>query len=136
VRSLVLFDTHVIIWSITGDRRLGRETRRLLQSAVSAGAAAISSAAVYELVWIAIQGRAKMETPYPAVLDGIIQAGFRILDIDEHTARSAAELALAHGDPIDRFIAAGAVNRAALLVTADEQLLDAALGIATHDARL
>jgi PIN domain nuclease of toxin-antitoxin system len=136
VSSLVLFDTHVIIWLIAGDRRLGLETRRLLQNAISAGVAAISSAVVYEFVWIATQGRAKMDTPYPDVLKGITQAGLHILDIDEHAARSAAELALTHGDPIDRFIAAGALNRAGLLVTADRKLLDAAIGIKTHDARL
>jgi PIN domain nuclease of toxin-antitoxin system len=136
VSSLVLFDTHVVIWSIAGDRRLGPETRSLLRSTINAGIAAISVASVYELAWVVLQQRAAIDQTYPDALEGLSKAGVRTVDINDATARTAAALDLGHGDPIDRFIAATALQTDGLLVTADRKLLEARLPLKTHDARL
>jgi PIN domain nuclease of toxin-antitoxin system len=136
VSSLVLFDTHVVIWSIAGDRRLGPETRSLLRNAINTGIAAISAATVYEFAWIVLKRRAAIDRPYPEALEGLSKAGVRTVGIDDATARTGASLDLGHGDPIDRFIAATALQTDGLLVTADRSLLEARFSLKTHDARL
>jgi PIN domain nuclease of toxin-antitoxin system len=110
VNSLVLFDTHVIVWSVTGDTRLGKETRGLLQRAISKGVATISAANVYELVWIAGYRNVTLGAPPDVILDRLAKSGLRVLEIDSAAARLAATLKLPHGDPIDRMLSAAALQ--------------------------
>lgn len=134
--ALVLFDTHAIVWSVAGDRRLGPETRMLLKRALATGIGAISAATSYELTWITARRQINLPAPPGRVLDDLAMAGMHILGIDDPIARDAATLDVDHGDPIDRLIAATAIRTTALLVTADEKLLESRLGLKTHDARL
>ena len=134
--SVVLLDTHVIIWLITGDRRLGRETRILLNKSIATGIAAISAISVYEFSWIVSRRQVGLGVSANTALDRLTDAGIRTLDMSGAIARLGAAMPLTHGDPMDRIIAATAMALDALLVTADEKLLATELSVSVHDARL
>jgi PIN domain nuclease of toxin-antitoxin system len=136
VASLVLLDTHVIVWLITGDKRLGRETRMLLDKSITTGIAAISAISVYEFSWIISRRQISLGVSADTALDRLTHSGIQTLDMSGAIARLGAEMPLTHGDPIDRIIAATALTLDALLLTADEKLLAAELSVSMHDARL
>jgi PIN domain nuclease of toxin-antitoxin system len=47
---VLLLDTHVLVWSVEGDeRRIGRQARRLLAHAESAGAVVVSPVTLFEI---------------------------------------------------------------------------------------
>jgi PIN domain nuclease of toxin-antitoxin system len=136
VASLVLLDTHVIVWLITGDKRLGRETRMLLDKSITTGIAAISAISVYEFSWIISRRQISLGVSADTALDRLTHSGIQTLDMSGAIARLGAAMPFTHGDPMDRIIAATAMALDALLVTADEKLLAAELAVSVHDASL
>lgn len=119
LRSVILLDTHALLWWTA-------EPHRLSKAAVSAieGADGLAVAAVtwYELGWLAHHGRVSVAIP--------IRTWLTELSRDVHTlplTPSIAETAVAlpetfPGDPADRLIFATAVEHGLRLVSKDRHL--------------
>ncbi len=133
---MVVLDTHVLIWFITGDSRLGRQAARAVSDAIASRTAALSAASVFELSWLATRQRIVLNAPVERYLSGLADAGLTVVVIDAAQALLASALPIRQGDPMDRFIAAAAIADEAMLVTADEALLNAGLTCPVLDARL
>lgn len=113
----LLLDTHVFLWWLDDDRRLGQSSRALL--AANDATVFVSAASAWE---IAIKVRTgKLRFPY-SVLGYTLMNGFQPLEITFAHAERAGALPLHHADPFDRMLVAQAQAEDLVLVTADDKL--------------
>ncbi|MCA3563421.1 MAG: type II toxin-antitoxin system VapC family toxin [Methylocystis sp.] len=133
---MAVLDTHVLVWFITGDSRLGPKALQAVSAAVASRTAVLSAASVFEVSWLASRKRIVLDTSVDRYIARLGDAGLGIVPIDAANAMLASALPIRQGDPIDRFIAAAAIAGEAVLVTADEALLQAGLACPVLDARL
>jgi len=115
----LLLDTHVFIWSVTGDRQLKRATRVHMSSAE---AVFVSAASIWE---IAIKARlGKIEGDPEALAAAIEASGFQELSVTTRHAAAVSKLPLHHNDPFDRLLLAQAFSEPLRLLTADRVLAE------------
>lgn len=113
----LLLDTHVVLWWLSDDRRLGAQARRLIAN--SGNHVAVSAASVWEMAIKSSIG--KLSVP-DDVTGAVVDCGFAPLAITmEHAAR-VGELPLVHRDPFDRMLIAQAQVERLELITGDAGL--------------
>jgi PIN domain nuclease of toxin-antitoxin system len=108
----LLIDTHIAIWWLAGDRRLGPAARETIESAEMAY---LSSVSVWEIV--IKQARGRLDLP-----DGFVAAllqDFTELPLRSDHALEGRSLPRFRGDPFDRMLVAQARVEGLRLVTAD-----------------
>lgn len=113
-----LLDTHVFLWAVTRNPRLGPETREVIRSI--ANDIFISVASIWE---ISIkQGIGKMPE-LPGEPDEMVgETGFNMLIINSDHAKTAGRLPLLHRDPFDRMLIAQAQIENLTLITDDQNI--------------
>jgi len=123
---LLLLDTHVWIWTLEGDRRIGRRTRQLLDRAAARDAVRVAAASVFEAAALYTSGRLRLASPLELWLSGALAgAGVRVAEIAGTVALDAGTIGReALPDPMDRVIVATARGLDGTLVTADRVILD------------
>jgi len=122
----LLLDSHVVLWWLTSDPRLGP---RCVDMIVGADEVAFSAVTPWEL---GIK-RASGKLSYPDDMVAQLRAsGFVERSITVEDGVLAAELPPHHRDPFDRMLIAQAISSAFVLVTSDDQL--AAYEVALLDA--
>lgn len=113
----LLLNTHVVLWWLSDDQRLGQESRR--QIANPGNRVAASAASAWEMAVKSSIG--KLSVP-DGVEGAILECGFKPLAITmEHAAR-VGELPLLHRDSFDRMLIAQAQLGGLDLLTADAGL--------------
>jgi PIN domain nuclease of toxin-antitoxin system len=113
----VLLDTHLFIWSVTGDRRLKPGLRTHL---ASAQAVYVSAASIWE---IAIKVRlGKIDGDPEKLVAAINSSGFLELAVTARHAAAVAKLPMHHSDPFDRLLLAQAFSEPLRLLTVDKVL--------------
>ena len=132
---LTVLDTHVLIWLDQDTPNLGVQSRRRADAALQEGDLAVSAISFWETAMLAAKGRIAMALPPSAWRRDLIGLGLVEIPVDGEIGVAAAEIDL-HGDPADRIIAATAMLRGAVLVTADSALLAWQGPIECVDARL
>jgi PIN domain nuclease of toxin-antitoxin system len=109
----LLLDTHVMLWWVADDDRLGSQAREAIaRSAV----VWVSAASVWEVAIKVALGRLQIPGPFSDAVDA---CGFDRLSIAFEHAWEVASLPLHHRDPFDRMLVAQAKLEALTLVTAD-----------------
>jgi PIN domain nuclease of toxin-antitoxin system len=111
----LLLDTHVWLWWLADDRRLGRRARQALanpRSEVYVSAASAWEVAIKEALGKLRLGKEDLETEIAA-------NGFLELPIRTRHALIAGRLAPIHEDPFDRMLVAQARVEDLVVVTAD-----------------
>ena len=115
----LLLDTHVVLWWLSDDQRLGEEARRLIAN--PGHYVAVSAVSVWEM---AIKSSIGKLTVPDDVGEAILASGFAPLAVTiEHAAR-VGELPWHHRDPFDRMLVAQAQVEGLELLTADAGLGD------------
>jgi PIN domain nuclease of toxin-antitoxin system len=115
----LLLDTHIFIWSVTGDRQLKRAMRVYMSSAE---AVFVSAASIWE---IAIKARlGKIEGDPEALAAAIEASGLQELPVTTRHAAAVSKLPLHHNDPFDRLLLAQAFSEPLRLLTADRVLAE------------
>lgn len=112
----LLLDSHVLVWWMADDRRLGATRRR----AIARAEARFSPLSVWELGLKELAGRAVFgdrELAQEWTAHGFVELPLT----SEHAARAQALPAI-HRDPIDRFLVAQALVEGLTLVTDDETI--------------
>jgi PIN domain nuclease of toxin-antitoxin system len=132
---MTLLDTHVMLWMDTDDARLGQAARRLIGDAWSRGEVAVSAISFWECALLSFAGRVQLPHSPTEWRAQLLDAGLGEAPIDGATGIQAVGLHDLHKDPADRLIIATAIRHAALLLTADDRLLDWPGDVARHDAR-
>jgi len=121
----VLLDTHVWVWLMLGDSRLGRGNRRMLEQAVPDGRLRVSVISVWEVAMLEAKGRLTLASDCESwVREALAAPGVRMVELTPHIAISSARLpGVFHGDPADRMLVATARESGAILLTADQAIL-------------
>ena len=115
---LYLLDTHVFLWFVMGDRRLGQEVNAIIRNA--AGQAYLSIASIWE---ISIkQGLGKLPPLTTDPKDVMSATGLMPLNISIEHAKLAGRLPLLHRDPFDRMLVAQAQIEDLILITSDPDI--------------
>lgn len=138
-RPVIVVDTHVLIWAIQGDRRLGSAAARAIGESGREGRVGVSAITPWEIALLTERGRLRLDRDVAEWIDAVLELpGSRLLPIEPAIAVGSVRLPGAFtSDPVDRLIVATARHHGARLLTADRAILDygAAGHVRTTDAR-
>jgi PIN domain nuclease of toxin-antitoxin system len=113
----LLLDTQILLWSMSGDRKLNASARSLI---ANADENFVSSATIWE---IAIKWKlGKIEFSPEIVAETLDAAGFEELQVTNRHAVATASLPLHHRDPFDRLLLAQAMVEGMRFLTSDARL--------------
>ncbi|HEX7708336.1 MAG TPA: type II toxin-antitoxin system VapC family toxin [Thermoanaerobaculia bacterium] len=124
----LLLDTHVLLWWVTGDRRLPKSLARAIESADAD--VAVSAASLWEIAIKRALGR--IDIDLEELIASIAADGFSELPLRFAHARALAELERLHEDPFDRMLIVQSIHEGRRLVTQDAAILSYA-GMAGFD---
>jgi PIN domain nuclease of toxin-antitoxin system len=128
---VILIDTHVLIWLVNGNPRLGLEARGLIDRGAATQSIHVSAITAWEIALLALKGRLELaDDPAVWIARAMTNIGTVPSPIDGDIAVAAASLITFHADPADRFLVATARHHGWLLLTADRAIL--AYGEAGH----
>lgn len=131
---MILLDTHVLLWTRLGSRRLGPRSRELLEQALREGTLAVSAIAFWEVAMLRRKGRIKLLRDVAAWRTRLLNDGLVEIPVDGAVAIRADSLDDFRADPADRIIVATALDGHGLL-TADERILNWRGSLNRLDAR-
>lgn len=114
----LLLDSHSFLWFVTGDGRLSRKARRVIEHGDST--VLLSAASVWELAIKHSLGRLELPSPFPEYMAEKVQAGIRVVPVELAHAMAVAALPFHHRDPFDRLIIAQAMCEHLPIVTSDK----------------
>lgn len=135
-QSLILLDTHCLIWMDQAHARMGLAARGLADAAMEAKELAVSVISFWEVALLVGKGRLRMRGRVARWRHDMLERGVVELPLGGGTCIAAAQLQDFHADPADRFIVATTQALGATLVTADERILRWPGPLERHDARI
>ena len=125
---MLLLDTHVLLWWLSGDRRLGAKAKAAIRRRDTS--VFVSAASLWEIAIKVALGRLDLEGPpqswLPPELD---KHSFRDLPVTGMHALGVASLPEIHRDPFDRVLVAQARAEGLTLVSGDERVLEYPVGL-------
>lgn len=114
----LLLDTHVLLWWLADDARLGERARSAIADARNR--AWVSAASAWELAIKSALGRLDLPGPAAEVLPAALaESDFTALPISIDHALGVGALPPVHADPFDRLLIAQAIAQSLTIVTAD-----------------
>ncbi len=122
---MIVIDTHVLIWSVADDDRLGRNARSLIERHTSADGILVSAISAWEIALLAEKGRLRLGREVGQWIEAALALpGIRLAPIVPRIAIDSVRLPGAfHADPADRLIIATARHFETALLTADKAIL-------------
>ena len=133
--NAVLLDTHVLVWLLGGDDRLGHEARELADMPAREESLLISAITFWEVAMLVQRHRLALTQPVASWRQKVLELGIAEVPLSGDIGILATELADFPSDPADRMIAATALARGATLFTADQGILAWQGQLSHHDAR-
>jgi PIN domain nuclease of toxin-antitoxin system len=115
--SGLLLDTHVLLWLLDDNPRLGVDARERI---TTSGAVYVSAASMWELAIKAALGKLTLPDDLD---DAIDRSALRGLPVTRRHALASDITALPHKDPFDALLVAQAEVERLTLITADTKLL-------------
>ncbi len=118
---MILLDTHVLLWLISGAVDLGEAAKSDIQHQWEAGTVTASVFTFWEIALLHSKRRLKLDLFPRALHRRVTNDGLWTVPVDEEIAFRAVELGFQgfHPDPADRIIAATAIVGGYTLATAD-----------------
>jgi PIN domain nuclease of toxin-antitoxin system len=117
-----LVDTHVLIGALEGSTKLSKKARNLLADPDNEHW--VSAASVLEIAIKSALGKLSLALPLRDLEEGIVAAGFQVLDISIRHAAAIAEVIIQHNDPFDRVLLAQCEVETLRLMSTDRALAE------------
>jgi len=129
---VIVLDTHVLIWAIHEDSRLGSVAQTTIEAIGRENHAGVSAITPWEIALLTERGRLRLDRDVVDWIEAVLDLpGLRLLPIEPAIAIASVRLPGAFTrDPADRLIVATARHHGARLLTADRAILD--YGTAGH----
>lgn len=126
--TLLLLDTHVLIWAMLNEPRLGRQTAKTINVASRQGRLAVSAITPWEIGLLEMKKRISLQKDVLEWMrEALAKPGLSLVPLEPEIAIASSGLPFEmHSDPADRILVATARHLGATLVTADKGLLDVA----------
>ena len=123
-QSLIVLDTHALIWWVSAPARLSTRARRAMSTAARRESMVASAISLFEIATAVRRGRLELGQPLAQWLSDLrLLPELRFEPVNADIAQAAGGFAdPMSGDPADRIIAATAIALQAKLVTADQAL--------------
>jgi PIN domain nuclease of toxin-antitoxin system len=123
---LILLDTHVLVWLVQGDSKLGGKAQDALRKVVAEEGVLVSAISIWEVSMLAAKGRLILGRPTGQWVGSTLALpGIGLAPIEPMAAVEAGALPDSiHGDPADRIIIATARALTCPIATADRAILD------------
>lgn len=115
-----LLDTHVLLWAAGEPARLSADARDLLGEPSSS--LIFSAASIWEVAIKANLGRQSFQVHPGLLRRGLLEAGYRELEMTSNHAVAAGELPALHRDPFDRMLVAQSRVEGLTLLTRDAKV--------------
>ena len=130
--NMTLLDTHVLVWLLSGNSRLGVQARPLIQQAAEENTLLVSAITPWEIAMLVSKGRLALDRDVGEwVKTALALPGIRLEPLSPEIAIASTRLpGTIHADPADRIIVATVRQVGAVLLTEDQRLLD--YGAAGH----
>ena len=132
---MTLLDTHVLIWLMEGQARLGKRARRFTDTELARDELGVSAISFWEVAMLHQRNRIRLAQPPDSWRQSVLELGIQELPVSGEVGIAAAMLTDFHPDPADRIIVATATLQRARLLTADGKILDWSGSLLRHDAR-
>ena len=119
------FDTHTLVWWLTGHERLtSAQTAALRRAEARGDRIGVPAICFWEIAKLVERGRLEFEVPADEVFDEIEEhPTIRLLELSPRIALESTRLGPGfHGDPADQLIAATARVHGLKLVTSDDRI--------------
>jgi PIN domain nuclease of toxin-antitoxin system len=126
-KPFLLLDTHVWLWFALGDEsRLKPRPQTAIEAASLGGALIVSAISVWEIGMLEAKGRVTLGMPCEKWIEAALALpGLRLVGLTPEIAIASSRLpGVMHGDPAGRILAATARSHDAVLMTADERLVE------------
>ena len=122
---MILLDTHVWVWWVSGIETLSKKADRSIREAIGKNAIYISSISVWEVAQLVERGRLELTMELNDWIDKSESLPFiHFIPVDNKIAIQSVQLPGAlHPDPADRIIIATALNHGFPLITRDERII-------------
>lgn len=130
----ILLDTHVLVWLIDGNERLGQQSRQLVDTALGDELVVISAITFWEIAMLEKRGRLALSLSVEEWRQRVLDAGVVEIPVSGDIGIAAVNLKDFHLDPADRIITATAIMHSAQLLTADKNILSWNDSLVRHDA--
>ncbi len=132
---MIVLDTHVLLWLVSGSEHLGKSARRRCDELTRTREIFVPAVSFWEIAMLVQKNRIKLPSSPSTWRSEILDAGLTEIPLDGATAIAAPSLQDFHADPADRFIVASALKSGMTLLTADEQILEWRGELSRQDAR-
>lgn len=123
---MILLDTHILVWAMNDDARLGARSREALDKSAKSGRVLVSAITPWEIAMLVQKGRLTLSSDVAQWIDEAlalpaIELAPLLPQIAIDSTRLPGEF---HADPADRIIVATARFHRIPLVTADQAILE------------
>ena len=112
----LLLDTHVLVWCLSGDRKLPPATAELIRN--PATDVYFSAVSIWEVAIKSALG--KMRADANAILKNLVDEGFKELPVMARHTVATVTLPMHHRDPFDRLLVAQSRLESLRLLTDDK----------------
>lgn len=121
-QSLILLDTHALVWWRAQAERLSKPAAAAIRRAQASSGLAIAAVTLWELALLARRGAFEIRGTLQGMLEQL-SAGVTVLPLTAEVAALAAQFGPDYPtDPADRLIGATALSSGLVLVTRDESI--------------
>lgn len=121
---MIVLDTHILVWWVTGDAALSKKAKSVIEREQDGGEIIVSAISAWEITMLVEKDRLVLSMDVSSWLATVAEIeGVKFLPVDVEIANKSVVLpGEFHKDPADRMIVATARKLAVPVVTKDEKI--------------